>query len=401
MAVATAIGIGLAAVARSAQQDAEEEVLSRSTQQAVAEMEAEARATQQSVAEAASIRADDEARNAFSRELAASSLVARDQDPQLGLLLALQSVEETYRTDGSVLLEAEEALHLAVQAAADRMVLSSPGSDLLLWNIAFNPSGTRLVTYGTSGVSPLWQTAGFTRVWDAATGELQFTFPGFVVSEEWQVDDQLATVTDFEGRSLSLTFWSTSTGEASSGFKLEFPLEGTEGGENFALSVDDIDSAALSPDWRFLSITLSPGGAVWHVVWDLSSLEVIYSKYTPRSTTVSFEITSVEFSPHAGYLIAGVKGGQLRLLDFHEAEILETSPVGEAAVRDMDFSPDGKLIAIVSTCEAYSVLQSGQEPFCQSQERAIGRHILDAESMQESFVLNVKSGALPSAQTAR
>ena len=55
--------------------------------------------------------AERQARVASARELAAAAVANVDNDQQLSVLLAIEAVERTRSVDGSVLREAEEALH--------------------------------------------------------------------------------------------------------------------------------------------------------------------------------------------------------------------------------------------------------------------------------------------------
>jgi DNA-binding SARP family transcriptional activator/WD40 repeat protein len=64
-------------------------------------------------------------RLARARELAAASIANLEADPELSILLALRAVDETRAEDGSVLREAEDALHQAVEAS--RVVQTLPG----------------------------------------------------------------------------------------------------------------------------------------------------------------------------------------------------------------------------------------------------------------------------------
>ena len=66
-----------------------------------------------------------EARIATARELAAAAVANLEVDPELGVLLATEAVETTRSSDGTVLPEAEEALHRAV--VASRLELEVPG----------------------------------------------------------------------------------------------------------------------------------------------------------------------------------------------------------------------------------------------------------------------------------
>jgi WD40 repeat protein/serine/threonine protein kinase len=77
-------------------------------------------------------RAEQEATIARARELAAAAVANLDVDPERSILLAMQAVEATRSVDGSVLPEAEEALHRAVTTS--RLVRSLPGGRALDWS---------------------------------------------------------------------------------------------------------------------------------------------------------------------------------------------------------------------------------------------------------------------------
>src|SRR5215207_65555 len=114
----------------------------------------------------ASSRAEREARVAAARELAAASVANLEADPERSILLALEAVDRTRSVDGSVLPEAEEALHRAV--VASRIVLSVPGvGGALDWS----PDGGLFVTEGP-------EDTGVVDIRDAETGESVRSFRG-------------------------------------------------------------------------------------------------------------------------------------------------------------------------------------------------------------------------------
>ncbi|HEX6398931.1 MAG TPA: hypothetical protein VF108_00495, partial [Actinomycetota bacterium] len=153
-------------------------------------------------------RATRAAAIASARELAADAIANLEADPQRSILLAMRSVERTRSIGGSVLPEAEEALHRAI--AASRLVLSvrgaggllawsragvfvtegAPGSELIeirdaetgerviapfdghegdINDVAFSADGSKLATAGADGAL---------NVWDPLTGELTATWSG-------------------------------------------------------------------------------------------------------------------------------------------------------------------------------------------------------------------------------
>ena len=72
-------------------------------------------------------QAEEEARTATARELAAAAVANLEGDPELAVLLARHAVEHTRDVDGSVLPEAEEALHRAVVSSRVVATYSGPG----------------------------------------------------------------------------------------------------------------------------------------------------------------------------------------------------------------------------------------------------------------------------------
>jgi WD40 repeat protein/serine/threonine protein kinase len=101
-----------------------------------------------------------ESRIASARELAAAAVANLDVDAERSVLLALEAVQSTFRADGTVLPEAEEVLHRALQA--DRLMYTVPGSHGEF-------SGSHLLVAGPS--------TGSADVYEAATGRLISTTP--------------------------------------------------------------------------------------------------------------------------------------------------------------------------------------------------------------------------------
>ena len=109
-------------------------------------------------------RATDQGRLAEARELAAAANANLDVDPERSVLLALAAVERSRAGDGSVLPEAEQALHDAVTGS--RAALRVPGVG---GAVAWSPDGTRFAAADPDGAVV---------VHDAATGEPVQTIAG-------------------------------------------------------------------------------------------------------------------------------------------------------------------------------------------------------------------------------
>ena len=93
-------------------------------------------------------RAERESLIATARELAAAAVANLDVDVERSMLLALEAVETTYRVDGTVLPEAEEVLHRALQS--HRLVLTVPGK-----RGHFSADGSRLLVAGPRPGRPM------------------------------------------------------------------------------------------------------------------------------------------------------------------------------------------------------------------------------------------------------
>ena len=104
-----------------------------------------------------SSRAEGEERTATARELAAASVANVDVDPERSILLALEAIDRTRSVDGSVLPEAEEALHRAVTSSRIELTAKDVGGSL-----DWSPDGV-FVTEGP-------ENSGTIDIRDATTG---------------------------------------------------------------------------------------------------------------------------------------------------------------------------------------------------------------------------------------
>jgi WD40 repeat protein len=364
-AIATVISIVFLTIARNAQESAEMEADSRATQQVIAQDEAYARATQQSLAETESMRASNEARQSFARELAASALDVLDLDPQLSVLLALQAVETTYNMDRSVLQEAENALHHAVKGTANRLLMAFPSSDPYLWKVAFSPDGNLLATYGTQthmvgekstyGFPKVfgekrWQTDGQTRVWNLQNGELLVTLPGILAADNWLDEDRIPTIHDLDGNSFKFTIWNAQTGEPLS--TIEFIPKFTHTDDislqDYEFTDVDIDSVKMSPDGRYLSVSFSPTNNTLHIVWDIETGQEVF--HYERTGSFVSELVAVSFLSESELIATGTYLGTLNTWNFKNGEFIysNTELSLSQAIIDIAHHPTDQLFASAS-----------------------------------------------------
>jgi WD40 repeat protein/DNA-binding SARP family transcriptional activator len=177
-------------------------------------------------------RAEHESLIATARELAAAAVANLHVDVERSLLLALEAVQTTYRADGTVLIEAEEVLHRAVQA--HRLVFTVPG-----YRGEFSADGSRLLVAGPQ--------PGEADVYQTATGERISTAIASGSGSQGGSGDRLGLVFSADGRLFAT--WGGDTQD----IRL---FETATGEEVQRLSVPQgaLYDPAFSPDGRFLAV---------------------------------------------------------------------------------------------------------------------------------------------------
>jgi WD40 repeat protein/DNA-binding SARP family transcriptional activator len=259
-------------------------------------------------------RASREARIARARELASAAVANLDDDPERSVLLAMEAVDETRSVDGSVLPEAEEALHRAVLAS--RVLMTVPG---LGGHLDWSPPGA-FVTEGLEG-------SGIVDIRDAATGERVLGFQGHdgdITDVAFSRDGAKLATTGDDGM---LKVWDVSTGE----LLASVPGKGTASGPSFSA-----DGSMVAAAW-------SEGRRSIQVV-DLPAVRVVW---THRITVALAEAADTALSPdgdHIAVTITAVDGAVFDLETGERAFGLKTG--GNVGVPlPVSWSPDGQFIA--------------------------------------------------------
>jgi WD40 repeat protein/serine/threonine protein kinase len=259
-------------------------------------------------------RAEREARIAGARELAGAAVANVEVDSELSVLLAMQAVERTRSFDGSVLPEAEEALHRAV--VASRLPMSVPGvGGLLDWSptgafvtegvkdsgvldirdgetgqsilsfhghdgdindVAFSPDGSMLASTGDDGTL---------KVWDPLTGDLlaSASGKGAVFGPSFSADGSLVAAGWHEDFGGVVQVMDLSTGRVVRTLRIDGPID-----------------TAFSPDGSHLAVA-----SFWQdgAVFDLETGEEAFEL---SGTTNSIVVVhgGVSWSPDGRYIAA-------------------------------------------------------------------------------------------------
>jgi DNA-binding SARP family transcriptional activator/WD40 repeat protein len=310
-------------------------------------------------------RADRAARTAQAGQLASQSANALEEDPELGMLLALSAIDRSRSAGEPPLPEALGALQQAVQTSrlmfqraegssqvdgsADGTMVASASVDpaaAILWDAAtgeqlltltdpdevqvadvgFSPDGRRLaVTYGTEeggGAPPA------VIVWDTATGEpvARLHGPaGWWGSPAFSRDGRSLAAVSGDGR---MVVW-----DAASGVERSSIGSGTTG-FGLVFAADGASLLVAEPAAERLAFYSIAGGH------ELGAMP-----------TPGFQPESIALDPAGGRIaLASQASSAVQLWDLGTHELLQSIPSGD--VGPVDWSPDGRLLAIAGANQA-------------------------------------------------
>jgi WD40 repeat protein/DNA-binding SARP family transcriptional activator/class 3 adenylate cyclase len=281
------------------------------------------------VATRQSERAEREATEAKAREFAAAAVADLEVDPERSILLALQAVAQTRSADGSVLLEAEEALHRAVTASRVIDTVEGVGGEL-----AWSPKGVF--------ASEALDRPGTFEIWDTESGTIVRSIDGhrgdindFAFSPDGST---LATAAD-DGR---VTIWDASTWKPSTSLRgrgdalgPSFSADGTivaaaiggtvqvldlsNGRVVFSRPVKEPLATSLSPDGRSVAVVMRfREGAVFDVRTEDRSFDLTGRGGDPT------EDRGISWSPDGRYIATTGADGTPRVWDASTGALLST-----------------------------------------------------------------------------
>ncbi len=313
--------------------------------------------------------AEDARQVALAREVAASAINNLATDPERSILLALQAVKLSTAGGKPVLVEAEGALHRAVQAA--RSLATLRGSGTSLWSVAVNHDGTRLATIGLDGAATVWDLA--TKVGELSrTNQVLLTLPTQVTAN---VNGTGAVFTP-DGKQLltisgdnSATLWELATGKAL------FTLKGHRGlvtsvaispdgkvlasaGEDKMVILWDAATGAaiktLEHDGAILVLAFSPDGNRLFagsdetgiaMAWEIASGQELF-RFSGQGDVIG--VDSIAASPDGLFLATGEFDTTVKLWDAATGKLLLTLFGHSSQVVSVAFRPDGKTLASAS-----------------------------------------------------
>jgi WD40 repeat protein/DNA-binding SARP family transcriptional activator len=267
-----------------------------------------------------------QARIAVARELTSAALASLAVDPERSILVALQAVTTTREADGTVLPEAEEALHRAVQANR-KLAAVTRTENLNLYVVAGGPGGVAFSPDGASVATPADHNTA--KIWNAATGTAVRTFAGHtnrVTDVAFSPDGtRLATASaDHTAR-----VWEVATG------RLAAVLRGHSG---------PVMRLVFSPDGRRLATASWDGTArVWHIS---SATVVTVLHHSGPLDAVAFSSDGTHLAVAGGRrtrYISGEMGiwdlaSRRQVLGLRTSSLTGKRSVG--VISDVAFSPD-------------------------------------------------------------
>jgi WD40 repeat protein/DNA-binding SARP family transcriptional activator len=249
--------------------------------------------------------AQEQARLATSRELAAAAVNNLQVDPERSVLLALHAL------DKADTLEARNSLH---QALPELHILRTIPAHKQAPGVAFSPGGARLASMGVDGTA---------KVWDAATGQELLTLPGepgdFGLAVAFSPDGKLLAT----GFATKVIVWDAATGQ-----KL-FTLAGESIGPT-------ITHIGFSPDGQRLAAANMDGVPK---VWDLTTRAEVFSL-----TGHEQPCDGIAYSPDGRLLATGDEEGIAKIWDAATGQELLTLRQS-GVLHSVAFSPDSARLA--------------------------------------------------------
>jgi WD40 repeat protein/DNA-binding SARP family transcriptional activator len=269
--------------------------------------------------------AEEENRLAASRELAAASVSNLDADPELSILLAMQAISSTYDVDGSVTVEAESALHQAIQTSRVRNSLSGSGNFAFSGAQEFDFSGEALLVPEEDGKIVFYSAGGYFRLFSISGHR------GEVIG--FNRSGQLIAIGNPNGE---VGVWKAS-------INTDDPLDLSDPREElyvFSGHTGGITYVTFNNDGTLLATASSDETAK---VWDLESGEELVTLVGHEGT-----VEAVAFHPLGTYIATASTDRTAKIWELASEKVVHTLSGHSEEVIDVAFNPDGNRVATTS-----------------------------------------------------
>jgi WD40 repeat protein/DNA-binding SARP family transcriptional activator len=257
-----------------------------------------------------------EARMATARELAAAAVANLEIDPERSILLAMEAVKTTRSSDGTVLAEAEEALHRAV--VASRVLMSVPGVG---GRLDWSPTGNVFATEGSDG-------SGVVDIRDVETGRSLRSFPGHdgdITDVAFSPEGSMLATTGVDG---FLRVWDPSDGT------LLTEVSGVGVAQGTSFSDDGKLVAAAWPEEGTVRVVDTSTDHVVRTFGDL--LGANSTSFGPGAARIA--VSTVQ-------TVQNERFSRVYLVDVASSARLRVGGLGVRQIADLAWSPDGDLVA--------------------------------------------------------
>lgn len=338
----------------SSSQNAQQALSAQATSQA----DSQSRATAEANALAERNIAQQQSLIASVREIAGAANLNLGVDPERSILLALQAVALTDKTGQAPLIEAQDALHRAVQASRIQFTLRGHTGQVM--GVTYSPDGKLLATIAEDNTLKIWDTSSGTNLISISTGDLlAFTYYSLSFSPDGtriaaSASDNLAKVWDVasgkkllslkghtntvaaviyshDGKWIATSSWDQTT-------KIWDAATGQEVFTIRAVAEQDewVADVAFSPDDQYIATAGDLTGAT---IWEIESAKPILT------IPVLEGVFTVAFSPDGKTLATGSPNATWNLWDVLTGQKLATGFGHTALMSDITFTPNGERIA--------------------------------------------------------
>jgi WD40 repeat protein len=303
----------------------------------------------QRAAEDATRQSDDAVHKARAQQLVAASLSSLQDDPELGLLLAMQAVTATWSHNHSILPEATNQLHNALLTSRLRRTIRRPGQ---ITSVSWNPIDNRVASAcGDGNVA----------IADAGTGaQLQLLSANEkpILSVAWSPDGRLLAS---GGEDQTARIWDAASGRQIMVFSVRTgpirSLAWTPDGAWVALGSNQVILWGMHGQDTVMVDTANDGNYTLSLAWSRSGKYLAYGRTDRYVSVWDKDAKKIAFGLHGNDYVRAVawnrNGSRLLTDNFFQATIWDTTthkevfslPSPRSYVYGAAWSPDGSTIA--------------------------------------------------------